>query len=271
MRRLAVAIALLAACQEKKAEKSEPPHPPPVAATTAADAAPPAVAITVEPSGASDAALAAIGKLLQPSAPVMGFAEIRPHLVPLAADCKQGSDLACAVFDNLYRYGTLVAKKASEADRALLEKACREDKDLAACALAGEALYAPATARQADELLGLACFQGLRRACARMARLRLEPGAEDPTLSEKRARELLVDVCKERDAEGCAYAGDVEGLTRACDLGDFASCEALVGKPEGKARTARGRAIFQAACARHHHPSCDAVKTLSEKLGTRTP
>src|SRR6185503_189259 len=131
-------------CQGKSDKSQESPPqttPSPSAEKPAAEAAPPPVTITVEPSGATDAALAALGKLLQPSAPVMGFAEIRPHLQPLAADCKEGSDIACAVFDNLYRYGVLVAHKASAEDVSLLEKTCREDKDLAACALAGEARW----------------------------------------------------------------------------------------------------------------------------------
>ncbi len=271
MRRLACALLLVLGCQEKS-EKSQPPPPPPVPEVQpSADAAPPAVAITVEPSGATDAALAAIGKLLQPSAPVMGFAEIRPHLAPLAADCKEGSDIACAVFDNLYRYGQLVARKAPAHEVAVVEKACRADKDIAACALAGEARWDPKRPKPALELLGLACFQGLRRACARMARLRLEPGTEDPTLTEKRAHELLADVCKERDAEGCGYAGDPEALARACDLADFGSCAALIGKAGARARTARGLAIFQAACGRRHHPSCDAARTLSQKLRGAAP
>ncbi len=272
MKRLTCALLLLLGCREKS-EKSQPPPPPPVpeVKAAAADAAPPAVEITVEPSGATDGALAAIGKLLQPSAPVMGFAEIRPHLAPLAADCKAGSDIACAVFDNLYRYGELVARKAPAEEVTVVEKGCREDKDLGACALAGEARWDPKRPGPALDLFGLACFQGMRRACARMARLRLEPGAEDPKLTEKRARELLVDVCKERDAEGCAHAGDREGLARACDLADFGSCEALVGKAGARAQTARGLAIFQAACARRHHPSCDAARTLSQKLRGAAP
>ncbi len=211
MRRLAVAALFLLACREKTSEKSGPR---------------PAVKVTIEPTGASDAALAALGKLLQPSAPVMGFAEIRPHLQPLAADCAKGSELACAVFANLYRYGVLVAHKAPADEVARLDEACSAEKDPAACALAGEAHRDQAKARQAGDLFALACSQGI--------------------------------------AEGCAIGDDVSALTRACDLGDFGSCEALAGK--APAKTARGLAIFQAACARHHHPSCDAARTLSRRL-----
>ena len=217
MRKISLAALVLLACQAKseKNQKSEQA---------------PAVTVTLEPSAAVDAALAALGKLLQPSAPVMGFAEIRPHLQPLAADCKRGSDLACAVFANLYRYGVLVAHKAPADEVARLDEGCGQDRDPAACALAGEAHHDQAKARQAGELFSLACSQGI--------------------------------------AEGCAIGDDVEGLTRACDLGDFAACEVLVGKAGAEAgrRTARGRAIFQAACARRHHPSCDAAETLEREL-----
>jgi hypothetical protein len=193
------------------------------------------VTVTLEPTAATDAALAALGKLLQPSAPVMGFAEIRPHLQPLAADCKKGSEIACAVFANLYHYGVLVARKAPEEEVARLDEACGVDKDLAACALAGEAHRDQAKARQAGELFALACSQGL--------------------------------------AEGCALGDDLAKLTRACDLGEFASCEALVARAgkQAASRTARGLAIFQAACARRHHPSCDAARTLSRELAGESP
>jgi TPR repeat protein len=213
VRRLAFGALLLLACKEKSQE-SEPT---------------PSVAVTLEPTEAADAALAAIGKLLQPSAPVMGFAEIRPHLRPLAADCNRGSDLACAVFANLYRYGVLVAHKAPAEEVARLDEACSSDKEPAACALAGEAHRDQGKARQAGDLYSLACSQGI--------------------------------------AEGCALGDDLEKLTRACDLGDFPACDALAEKAGGEAarRTARGLAIFEAACTRHHHPSCDAARALSEK------
>jgi hypothetical protein len=217
MRRLALAALLLLACRDRS-EKNQPT---------------PSVEVSLEPTAAADAALAAIGKLLQPSAPVMGFAEIRPHLQPLAADCTKGSELACAVFANLYRYGVLVARKAPAEEVALLDEVCTSDKDPAACALAGEAHRDQAKVKQAGDLHALACSQGI--------------------------------------AEGCALGGDLEKLTRACDLADFGACEELAGKPQAARRTAHGLAIFQAACTRHHHPSCDAAKTLSEKLGKRSP
>jgi TPR repeat protein len=219
VRRLAFAALLLFSCRDRS-EKSEPR---------------PAVTVSMEPTAAADAALAAVGKLLQPSAPVMGFAEIRPHLQPLAADCKQGSDLACAVFANLYRYGVLVAHKAPAEDVARLDEACGVDSDPAACALAGEAHHDQVKVRQAGALFSLACSQGI--------------------------------------AEGCALGDDREKLTGACDLGDFAACEALVGMAGADAgrRTARGLAIFQAACTRHHHPSCNAAETLARELEGRKP
>jgi hypothetical protein len=109
------------------------------------------------------------------------------------------------------------------------------DKDPAACALAGEARHDQAKARQAGALHALACSQGI--------------------------------------ADGCAIGDDLTALTGACDLGDFASCEALVGRAgkEAASRTARGLAIFQAACARRHHPSCDAARTLSRELAGESP
>lgn len=193
------------------------------------DSKPPEVTVTLEPTAAADAAIGALGKLLQPSAPVMGFAEIRPHLGPLAADCKKGSDLACAVFANLYRYGALVARKAPPEEVARVDEACGKGEDPAACALAGEAHHDAAKGRQAGEIFALACAQGI--------------------------------------AEGCAIGDDPGPLGRACDLGEFASCEALVGKDrQGRARIARGLAIFQAACARRHHPSCNAARALGERL-----
>jgi hypothetical protein len=215
VRRIALAGLLLLACRDRS-EKREP-----------------AVTVTLEPTAAADATLAAVGKLLQPSAPVMGFAEIRPHLGPLAGDCERGSELACAVFANLYRYGVLIARKAPADEVARLDEACSTDRDPAACALAGEAHHDSAKARQAGVLFGLACAQGI--------------------------------------GEGCAIGDDVKGLTRACDLGDFAACEALVGKPKAAMRTARGLAIFQAACARRHHPSCDAAETLARELEGQKP
>jgi TPR repeat protein len=224
VRRVALAALVLLGCREK----SEP-KPAPQKQETAG------VTVTVEPTAAADAAIAAIGKLLQPSAPVMGFAEILPHLHPLAVDCKKGSDLACAVFANLYRYGVLVAHKAPAEEVARLDDACGQDKDPAACALAGEAHRDQAKAKQAGELFTLACSQGI--------------------------------------AQGCALGGDLDGLTRACDLADFGACEELVGKAGAEAgrRTARALAIFQAACARHHHPSCDAAETLSRELRGEKP
>lgn len=221
MRKLAALVLCLLACREK----SEP-RPAPAAAGESV----PAVTVTLEPTAAADAAIGALGKLLQPSAPVLGFAEIRPHLQPLAADCTKGSELACAVFANLYRYGALVARKAPEEEVARLDEACGSEKDPAACALAGEARHDAAKGRQAGELFALACSQGI--------------------------------------AEGCAIGDDIDALARACDLGEFGSCAALVeraGKQAGP-RVARGLAIFNAACARRHHPSCDAARVLTGKL-----